>query len=634
MMQIQAQGRWFKDEVGRTLLLHGVNLGGSSKVPRTPDGATHLQEGFFDHRDVSFVGRPFPLEEADEHLTRLRAWGLTFLRLLITWEAVEHGGPGTYDEEYLDYLHLVVRSAAEHDLQVVIDSHQDMWGRFSGGDGAPGWTYEAVGMDVRRFQATGAAIVHQTRGDPFPRTIWSSNANRFACATMFTLFFGGDHFAPKVRVDGVPVQEFLQSHYLAAIRQVAERLQDLPNIVGYDTLNEPLHGYIGSPDVNQPVNDTIAQGETPTIYQGMLLAAGFPQLVQVQGTIPLPWHRRRKVLLNPGKKSLWLPGHEPIWKQSGVWEVDAAGNPRLRQPQYFAQANGQPISFEQDCFVPFVRRFIQEIRAVDPQALIFVDPEPAAFAARPQDNYAPGAESGIVHAPHWYDGVTLHLARHIPWLGCEVQHGRMQLSLGRRQVCRSFRTYVDQLISGSQEMFGGVPTLIGETGVPMNLDKGRAFRTGDFAHQVKAMDSTLQAMDANLASYTLWNYTADNTNARGDQWNGEDLSIFSRDQQTGSGSLYDGGRAAAAVVRPYACKVAGEPIAMSFDIRTRIFEFRFRPDLEIDEPTEIFLPIYHYGDGLRVTVNRGTYELDPNRQILSYKPGRGQGVCVIRVRPS
>ena len=95
-------GPWFKDSNGRYLLLRGVNLGGAVKLPAGPkDGATWLNEtqGFWaGQRDVSFVGRPFPLEEADEHLGRLRAWGLSFVRLLVTWEAVEHAGPGEYDQ--------------------------------------------------------------------------------------------------------------------------------------------------------------------------------------------------------------------------------------------------------------------------------------------------------------------------------------------------------------------------------------------------------------------------------------------------------------------------------------------------------------------------------------------------------
>jgi hypothetical protein len=191
-------------------MLRGVNLGGSSKLPLMPNGATHVQDGFFDHRNVSFVNRPFPLEEADEHFARLRAWGLTFLRFLVTWEAIEHSGPGIYDQAYLDYLRAVVTKAADYGITIFIDPHQDVWSRFSGGDGAPGWTFDLVGMDITRFQQTGAAFTHQIHGDPLPQMIWSTNTTKLAAATMFTLFFGGSDFAPKTLIDGESVQEFLQ----------------------------------------------------------------------------------------------------------------------------------------------------------------------------------------------------------------------------------------------------------------------------------------------------------------------------------------------------------------------------------------------------------------------------------------
>ena len=137
MPVLGAHDGWFRDAYGRCVLLRGVNLGGSSKLPAVPDGATHLPESLDPTRTISFIGRPFPLEQADEHFGRLRAWGFNVLRLLTTWEAIEHAGPGRYDTAYLDWFAELVRLAGEYGFFVFIDPHQDVWGRWSGGDGAP-----------------------------------------------------------------------------------------------------------------------------------------------------------------------------------------------------------------------------------------------------------------------------------------------------------------------------------------------------------------------------------------------------------------------------------------------------------------------------------------------------------------
>ena len=137
MQKLDMKGRWFVDEAGRRVILRGVNLGGDCKVPYA-NGGTHVPSDFSDHRTVSFIGRPFPLAEADEHFARLKHWGFNCLRLLTTWEAVEHAGPGKYDEAYLDYFGEVSRRAGVYGLYVFVDFHQDVWSRMSGGDGAPG----------------------------------------------------------------------------------------------------------------------------------------------------------------------------------------------------------------------------------------------------------------------------------------------------------------------------------------------------------------------------------------------------------------------------------------------------------------------------------------------------------------
>ena len=517
---IHIQGSEFKDEQGRTLMLRGVNLGGSSKVP-FPNGATYIREGFFEQRVVSFVGRPFPLAEADEHFRRLREWGLTFLRFLVTWEAIEHAGPGRYDEEYLDYVRAVVKKAADYGLQLFIDPHQDVWSRFSGGDGAPGWTLEAIGFDLTQLHASGAAIVHALHGDPFPKMVWQTNGNKLAAATMFTLFFGGNDFAPQTRVAGEPAQEYLQRHYIAAIQQLAARLSDLPNVIGYDTLNEPLSGYIGWRDLKATA--PLSFGVTPSPYQSMLLGAGLPQEAAYWKVGRASIRRVGTRLVNPQGVRAWREGFDCIWRQHGVWDM-VNGRPALLRPDYFAQMGGRAADLA-DYYRPFANRFAAAIRLVDPRALIFVEADPMHLPP----SWDVGDAQRIVFAPHWYDGMVLVTKHYSSFLAVNAQTGK--LLVGARRIRQTFARTLALVKQNAQERLGGAPTLLGEFGIPFDLDDKRAYRRGDarrsdYAAQTRALDRSFQAVEANLLNGTLWNYTADNDHLHGDQWNDEDLSIY------------------------------------------------------------------------------------------------------------
>ena len=623
---ISIEGSYFKDEHGRTLILRGVNLGGSSKVPCSPNGATHMREGFFEQRAVSFVGRPFPLEEADEHFTRLREWGLTCLRFLVTWEAIEHAGPGIYDEAYLDYVYAVIKKANEYGISVLIDPHQDVWSRFSGGDGAPGWTFEVIGMDITTFQEAGAAMVHQVYGDPFPRMIWPTNGAKLAATTMFTLFFGGNDFAPTLRVNEEPVQDYLQRHYMGAITQVAQRIGNLPNVIGYDTMNEPLSGFIGCKDANT-YNGLLKSGACPTVFQSMLLGEGFPQEIEV-------WEQRvsgakltgRRVV-NPKGVRVWRDGIDDVWRQHGVWDVAPDGTPRLLRPDYFRVVNGQQVDFSQDYYRPFANRFAREMRSVDPDALIFLETE---FGQAPP-RWGPEDAPRIVYAPHWYDAFVLFLKKHSRFLGFDPWAN--SLVIGARRISKSFARQLTRFKQQSSQFLGGAPVFVGEIGIPFDLQHKKAYRTGNFDQQIKAMDRSLRALEDTLLSGTIWNYTADNTNLHGDQWNGEDLSIFSRDAQTHPQDIHSGGRALQAVVRAYARAVAGKPLRMVFDARRKVFEFEFRHDAKVTAPTELFLPNYQYPRGYSVQVSDGTYEIDRQRQMLVYHHTALYDIHTIRVTP-
>lgn len=620
---MRTDGIWFKDEQGRTLILRGANLGGSTKVPFSPDGASYRRDAFYDHRNVSFVGRPFPLAEADEHLSRLREWGMTFLRFLITWEAIEHAGPGEYDGQYLDYVYAVVKKAGEYGMDVFIDPHQDVWSRWTGGDGAPGWTLEAVGMDLTKLAATGAAISHQTHGDPFPRMIWPTNYSKLGAGTMFTLFFGGNDFAPATKIDGVPVQEYLQSHYINAIKQVAMRLKDLPNVVGYDSLNEPGGGFIGCQDLAAFMPGLLTMGETPTPFQAMLLGAGYSQEVDIYELGFQGFQANGKKVLNPGGAVLWRDGC--IWKKNGVW-TDEDGIPRLLRPDHFAVKDGKPVDVANDYIKPFIKRFIAEIRQIDPDAILFLEGIPGGVHPHWGADDPPQA----VNAGHWYDGMTLIMKQFNPEF--TVDPATQQFITGKDAVKQSFIDQLARIKQKSADEMGGIPTLIGEFGIPFDLDNKSAYQNGDFSTHTYALDLYYDAMDANLLNCTIWNYTADNTNARGDMWNDEDLSIFSRDQRD-SDDIHSGGRGLDAIVRPYARKIAGEPIRMSFDLPSKVFELEYRHDPNVTALTEIFVPDYQYPNGYIVELSDGTYHMDTNAMNLCVQHTQDRATHTVRIHP-
>ncbi len=616
METLRLDNSWFKDHYGRTALLRGVNLSGSSKLPARPDTSTISEEAFYNHRDVSFVGRPFPLDEADEHFARLQRWGFTFLRLLVPWEAIEHDGPGQYDTAYLDYLYQIVQRAADYHISVFIDPHQDTWSRFSGGDGAPGWTFETAGLDITKFRATGAASVYPYDRQPFV-VHWLTNYTRLASATMFTLFFGGRDFAPHLRIAGESVQDYLQRHYINAYKQVAHRLRGLPNVVGFGTMNEPSSGFIGRHPHGQ--NEELIMrrlGISPTPFQAILTGSGYPQRVERWGVSPTGLYAYGKATLNRSRQRAWQAGRECVWREHGVWDVDASGEPRLLRPHHFTHVvrDGVPqrVEFGRDYLRPFVNTFARELRTVDPSTIMFVETVPRLDIPHWNEDDA----QNVVNASHWYDTFTLVTGLFFPFLNLDIKVGHPVV--GAKRIHKLFVEQLNALKQNSRDQMGGAPTLLGEFGISFSMPLKLNYLFKWFQMQERAMDASFRAVEATLLNATLWNYTPDNTNRLGDRWNTEDLSIFSRDQQDDPNDPDSGGRALYAAVRPYPRYTAGEPLHFAFDWRKRRASYTFRHDPTIHEPTELFIPTLQYPDGYAVHVSDGRYEQDTEQQVLRY----------------
>ena len=638
IMKLKIKNEWFIDEEGRSVLLRGVNLGGSSKVPATPNGATHIKTDFTDHRNISFVGRPFPLKEADEHYKRLKHWGFNCLRFLVTWEAIEHRGPGIYDKEYLEYLEEILKIAESYKFYTFIDPHQDVWSRMSGGDGAPGWTFEKAGLDFTKFDESEAALVMQYKYNPnnpnsYPHLHWISNSLRFANGTMWTLFFGGKNFAPSCKIDGINAQEYLQNHYYDAIKQVAIRIKENPYIIGFDSLNEPYQGWIERlVDGSDTEGFSEALGYTFKPIDAMLTGAGYTRTIPYREIKRFGIKVTREVRMNKNGISCWLDRHSDIWKEEGVWHLNDEGDPIILKNDYFKNRNGKEVDFFNDYLTPFIAKYTKIIREIIPKAMIFFEGPAEELMKSEEINF--DVPKNVVHAGHWYDGATLGIKR--PMIKANFDTYTDKIVLGKKNVREMFINQLGIIKRISKKIHGGIPTLIGEFGLPFNLNKGEAYQKykleSDIAWKshIKLLSMYYDALDANLLHSTQWNYTSDNTNEWGDLWNLEDLSIFSRDQQLNPDDINSGGRAIEGFRHPHFIHCSGIPLKMDFNYKEKTFNFEFDADSSIDAPTIIYVPYIQYPNGYKIEVSEGEIGKKETKQLVFIRTKK-DGVHTINI---
>lgn len=131
-LRLRIDGTTFRDSKNREVTLHGINVAGDAKFPTIPDGRSHITDRFFDGDNVKFIGRPFTVDEAGKHFARLRRWGYNTIRYIFTWEAIEHEGPGKYDEQWIQHTIQVLRKARAYGFHVFMDPHQDVVCTFRG----------------------------------------------------------------------------------------------------------------------------------------------------------------------------------------------------------------------------------------------------------------------------------------------------------------------------------------------------------------------------------------------------------------------------------------------------------------------------------------------------------------------
>ncbi|KAL3482454.1 glycoside hydrolase superfamily [Aspergillus californicus] len=697
-LRLRIDGTTFKDAQNREITLRGINVAGEAKYPKSPDMPSNVSDGFFDADNVSFVGRPFALEEAHTHFARLRKWGYNTIRYMFTWEAIEHEGPGKYDDEWIAFTIEVLRIAKQYQFYVFMDPHQDVWSRLSGGSGAPAWTLYAAGLDPRGFKKTNAALVQNTWDDPakFPKMIWATNYTRLVCQTMFTLFWAGRDFAPKAIIDGLNIQDYLQNHYIAACKYFAQKIHDAGDIenevvIGWESLNEPQRGLIGYQDISViPTEQQLQLGTSPTAFQAILTGSGRPCEEEIWGFGGLGPYKSGRELVDPEGETAWLPvthddtkygwTRDPNWKlgeclwaQHGVWDPISD---KLLQKDYFSKKpqTGEPLDYDKftnTYFMDHYREYAAAIRSVWPSSIMLC--QPPVMEIPPDLKGSNDDDPNMVHAVHYYDGLTL-MSKHwnrfynVDVIG--VLRGKyltpaFGVKLGETAIRNCLRDQLKFLRDESLRYMGNHPLIFTETGIPYDMDDKHAYKTGDYSSQISAMDAIHYALEGSASNgFTLWVYTARNDHEWGDQWNGEDLSIYSADdlelpsgrhqsqnrsdhhspsyssshsdvtnQQISSGNLKNaiqtpsimsdvsqldedklGYRAAEAYVRPSPVVTNGLITNHVFDLRNCTFTMSLVGNKSTERqpaPTEIFLPDFHFPDShTEVSVSSGEWKID------------------------
>lgn len=191
------------DQQGRFVILRGVNY-------------NSLGDYWQGNAAVANVK---PYEEND--LKLMASYGVNCIRLLFSWSKLEPVR-GQYDQDYINQLKTVIETAAKYDIYVLLDMHQDAWGKYivspaseacdkpnKGWDGAPDWATMTDGAST-----------------------CTSDGSRESAPAVYHAF---QHFWDNT--DGI------QDAAVNAWKALAKQTAGYANVVGYDLLNEPNLGY-------------------------------------------------------------------------------------------------------------------------------------------------------------------------------------------------------------------------------------------------------------------------------------------------------------------------------------------------------------------------------------------------------
>jgi hypothetical protein len=650
--QVHTYLHYFKDANGRYVHLHGANVSGSSKLPASLDPLT-------------YVGKPFPLDEAEQNFRTLRAMGFNAMRMPIIWEGIEPNQRGEYDEDYLNYIAEIVRLAGDYGIYVQLDMHQDMFSRWlqryyndgqpvnalttipglekqfanifndvNQGDGAPKWVVQLALPDKNvggpQWGLPFSMVSDTSQTDDVLDTQWGLNL--FASvdvARCFATFLAGPDVFPNYQIDGQNIGDYLQDAYTQAWVQVAQHVRGLPNVIGYDVMNEPLGIYYilllyallyqqaeASPDgtlTDQQVQAQIDAVIDQCVLNGMASADA--------AVLEYVWSNLQQ-----------LPRTAAQFAAAGLPLHSTTISPYTPS---LTGVLGTLINFNRTYLDPLYSRVGQAIQDADPNAIIFIEPSiglddtSGIFGEYITPMLAPDGVNQLVFAPHFYaDIYPFVLQVNPPPRDFTVNEVRN----------RDYTSAILSAVNEAEFSLGYPPVVMGEFGTYFNFGGIQTSIAHDYDVSAAILDNYYRVLDAQMISRQVWCYSPENTTWWGDGWNREDFSVLGPNRQPRGSDAYSR-------VMPRA--TSGRLVSFQYNsplayyepqpgVPTPFEQFTLEmAGLETSAPTEIFVPASKFTQGFYVYVSDGACYYDPDPQILFWLPSNVDPTVhhTIRIRP-
>ncbi|KAF8750383.1 Cellulase (glycosyl hydrolase family 5) [Rhizoctonia solani] len=412
-------------------------------------------------------------------------------------------------------------------------------------------------------------------------------------------------------------------------------------------MNEPHRGYVSIPSLHSfDYNTDLHLHDTPNALQSFALGAGhavrIPHYVR-----SWPWPTRIGSMCFETKKAWRENGPTQgkcIWEMHGVWGWDIKKSEPVPLREGYFKKNpdtGEDVEWHADFFYPFVRRWSARVHELTGnRKMVFLE------AIRTSKAF--GSMSVNVQGLSRVRLLLLSGRVVDRFLGNVCSESTL---LGHSGARENYTLQIRNIVENARKSLSGSrPTIIGECGIPMDMNNGAGFAIEPYKWHLRMMDALMTALERNLVGFTLWNYNPCNDDAHGDSWNGENFSWFSQlraapdlssaqSLSQSNKALDTGARLLSVLVRPYPAKISGYPIKFSYEPSNGSFEFVFkafdpsRNKSIRSRETEIYLPTELTSGRKLIIDSEGSnleWSYNHERQTL-FVVHSGEGVRTLRV---